>query len=362
MARLMSISRRSKSSFGWAFFAAVVTLFGTVGQRLRADDRQDFRTAVLPLLQESCLRCHGPKVSKGELRLDNLTGDLKAGAAEIEVWKRVYEKLEAGTMPPREAPQPKAERVESALGRLPADLTKAGVSLDAPDRDSYPGRGNVVDHDRLFNERSLYKVEDQPLAGLKLPGYIDPLMPYLDRLTIVQGLNGKHVAPYHGAPYGALGGYKKERSLPRGETIDCALAQTVPGVVPLLALGWEALARMKDNPINYASSAWGESKAVPMYCDPVLAYKNLFGVAKPGQDRKDFNDRSWSCSTPRCLRRAREGAVSYSVGSVEHARTRSQGVVNAGAQEGRGPRQGLEQVWARAVRSQCWNKVSSFTF
>lgn len=138
------------------------------------------------------------------------------------------------------------------------------------------------------NERALDKVEDQPLAGAKLPEYIDPLAPYLDKLTIVQGLNGKHVAPYHGAPYGALGGFKKERTRPHGETVDCALAAALPGVVPLLALGWESLARMQGSPIYYASSAWGESKAVPMYCDPVLAYKNLFGVAKPGKDRKDF--------------------------------------------------------------------------
>jgi hypothetical protein len=138
------------------------------------------------------------------------------------------------------------------------------------------------------NERTLDKIEDQPLADLKLPKYIDPLTPYLDRLTIVQGLNGKHVAPYHGAPYGALGGFKKERTLPRGETIDCALGRELPAVLPLLALGWESLTRMQGNPIYYASSAWGESKAVPMYCDPVLAYKSLFGVAKPGKDRAEF--------------------------------------------------------------------------
>lgn len=138
------------------------------------------------------------------------------------------------------------------------------------------------------NEKTLDKVIDQSLTGATLPKYIDPLQPYLDRLTIVQGLNGKHVAPYHGAPYGALGGFKKDHSTSLGETIDCALGQTLPAVVPLLAMGWEALNRMKSQPIHYASSAWGANKAAPMYCDPLLAYRNLFGVAKPGQDRLDF--------------------------------------------------------------------------
>ena len=53
-----------------------------------------------------------------------------------------------------------------------------------------------------------------------------------------------HVSPYHGAPYGALGGFKKS-STPAAETIDCALARVLPAVVPLLAFGWESLERMK---------------------------------------------------------------------------------------------------------------------
>jgi hypothetical protein len=139
-----------------------------------------------------------------------------------------------------------------------------------------------------ISDKTLDKIIDQPLKGSKLPKFIDPLQPYLDRLTIVQGLNGKHIAPYHGAPYGALGGFKKEHSTPHGETIDCALSRVVPGVVPMLALGWETLQKMQSQPIHYASSAWSANKAVPMFCDPLLAYKNLFGVAKPGKDRDDF--------------------------------------------------------------------------
>ncbi|MBA4067994.1 MAG: hypothetical protein C0501_30680 [Isosphaera sp.] len=138
------------------------------------------------------------------------------------------------------------------------------------------------------NEKTLDKVEDVPLKGLKLPEFIDPLAPYLDKLTVVQNLNGRHVSPYHGGPYGALGGFKKSSSAPAGETVDCALARALPAVVPLLALGWETTRTMQASPIAYASSAWGANKAVPMYCDPVLAFNNLFGVAKPGKARDEF--------------------------------------------------------------------------
>ncbi len=139
-----------------------------------------------------------------------------------------------------------------------------------------------------LDSHKLDKVEDLPLGSMKLPKFIDPLEPYRDRLTIVQGLNGRHVAPEHGGPYGALGGYKKSSSAPLAETIDCALSRALPGVVPLLVLGWDSLQGMKDSPIHYASSAWGPNKAVPMYCDPLLAYRNVFGAAKPGKDREDF--------------------------------------------------------------------------
>src|SRR5262245_43264258 len=51
------------------------------------------------------------------------------------------------------------------------------------------------------------KVVVRPLKSLTLPEDIAPLAPFKDALTVVQGLNGHHVFPYHGGPYGALGGF-----------------------------------------------------------------------------------------------------------------------------------------------------------
>ena len=136
-------------------------------------------------------------------------------------------------------------------------------------------------------QSKLDRVEAVDLQGHQLPPWIDPLEPIRERLTIVQGLNGRHVSPYHGAPYGALGGFQKSSS-PLGETIDCALAKALPAVVPLLAFGWESLERMQASPIHYASSAWGPGMAAPMYCDPMLAFNNLFGVAQAGTARDEF--------------------------------------------------------------------------
>ena len=136
--------------------------------------------------------------------------------------------------------------------------------------------------------RAQDQVEDIDLTEHRLPKWIDPLEPIKHRLTILQGTNGRHVDPYHGAPYGALGGYLKSKSTPRDQTIDCALGAVRPGVLPLLAFGWGTLERMRDNGIGYASSAWGPQIPAPLFCDPNLAFSNLFGVARQGLDRRLF--------------------------------------------------------------------------
>ena len=73
--------------------------------------------------------------------------------------------------------------------------------------------------DLKIDLKTLDRVEDLPLASLKLPEAIDPLEPIKERVTIPQGLNGRHVRPIHGAPYGALGGFTKG-PVPLGETVD----------------------------------------------------------------------------------------------------------------------------------------------
>ena len=59
-------------------------------------------------LRKHCVDCHGPRKQKGRLRLDGLE-DYRSGEAAL--WTRVYEQVEAGTMPPEERPRPaEAER------------------------------------------------------------------------------------------------------------------------------------------------------------------------------------------------------------------------------------------------------------
>ena len=61
---------------------------------------------------QNCVKCHGPEKQKGKVRLDKPIGAL---FAEEELLETIATVLEAGEMPPEEAPQPTAEVRAEAL-------------------------------------------------------------------------------------------------------------------------------------------------------------------------------------------------------------------------------------------------------
>ena len=68
-------------------------------------------------LKKHCVGCHGPKKTKGDLRLDKLSRDFKSGV-DGQVWAEVVEKINAGEMPPEDEPQPTADEIGKVIARL----------------------------------------------------------------------------------------------------------------------------------------------------------------------------------------------------------------------------------------------------
>jgi len=62
-----------------------------------------FQESVGPILNKSCLPCHGPEKSEGRLRIDQLNPDLLMGP-DVERWSEVYNALGKSEMPPEDAP------------------------------------------------------------------------------------------------------------------------------------------------------------------------------------------------------------------------------------------------------------------
>ena len=61
-----------------------------------------FQESVGPILNKSCLPCHGPEKSEGRLRIDQLNPDLLTGP-DVERWSEVYNALSKSEMPPEDA-------------------------------------------------------------------------------------------------------------------------------------------------------------------------------------------------------------------------------------------------------------------
>src|SRR5690348_6460520 len=87
----------------------------------------EFRRSVLPVLASRCLPCHNTQVRSGNLELGQFR-DSADPARSVEVWKRVRDRLSAGTMPPPTAVAPSASERRDLLAwidRIPGAATAA---------------------------------------------------------------------------------------------------------------------------------------------------------------------------------------------------------------------------------------------
>jgi len=133
------------------------------------------------------------------------------------------------------------------------------------------------------------KLIDLPLKDHKLPASLDPLLPFTDKLTILQGLSGKMCRGGHSAWYGALGCYHTGNEGNPGRaasaTIDGTLARALPSIFPHvgLTLGGKVLTGVKDSVVYPGISAIGADRPLPYQASPAMAYKSLFGIAASGK-------------------------------------------------------------------------------
>jgi hypothetical protein len=137
---------------------------------------------------------------------------------------------------------------------------------------------------------------DLPLKDMELPDPISPLAPLKDRMAIIQGLSSKQAFPNHGSGYGALGCYNARASQANGgfndplaQTVDHALAGSLPGIIPVVGLG------INNNPgavFTNTVSVVSRKRPLPIICQPDVAFGSLFGSVAEGNAAKAFNSRS----------------------------------------------------------------------
>ena len=88
-------------------------------------DTASFFEGVAPLVDRSCIRCHGGRTAT-PLSIPRLSQDLSDPKA-FRTWQRIHDRLANGEMPPPEAPRPEAELIEAALASLKTALVDANL-------------------------------------------------------------------------------------------------------------------------------------------------------------------------------------------------------------------------------------------
>jgi hypothetical protein len=71
----------------------------------------EFQKSVLPVISTRCAGCHSAQLKSGKLNLEQFR-NASLAPQQIEMWKKVRDRLSAGTMPP--SPAAPLTRLESA--------------------------------------------------------------------------------------------------------------------------------------------------------------------------------------------------------------------------------------------------------
>lgn len=145
-------------------------------------------------LEKHCVRCHGPQKEEGDIRIDRLSRNFKAGT-DTHHWAEALDKVNSGEMPPKKEPQPTQAEISEFVSSLDARL-KAGRAARMAARPA-------VAHYRLSRKEYQNTVYD--LLGVRYdpakPGELneDSLWHGFERIGSELSLSASHVDRYYRA-------------------------------------------------------------------------------------------------------------------------------------------------------------------
>ena len=160
---------------------------------------QSFEAAVTPLVEASCLTCHGDRTVT-PLNLARLGFEL-TDHETFRAWEKVYQRLQKGEMPPPAAPRPDAAVVETALGSLKRALVDANLAARGNQRTSLR---------RLTRLEYAYTIQDLLQLDEALSEDLGRMLPAepdsggFDTVAANQGISPLHVRSYLDAADRAL--------------------------------------------------------------------------------------------------------------------------------------------------------------
>ncbi len=145
-------------------------------------------------LKKHCVRCHGAQKEEGDIRIDRLSRDFKAGV-DTHHWAEALDKVNSGEMPPEDEPQPTQDEIAEFVTSLNL-LIKEGRAARMAARPA-------VAHYRLSRKEYQNTVYD--LLGVRYdpakPGELneDTLWHGYERIGSQLSLSPSHVDRYYRA-------------------------------------------------------------------------------------------------------------------------------------------------------------------
>ena len=128
------------------------------------------------------------------------------------------------------------------------------------------------------------KLEEQVLSTHKLPISLEPLNPWVKKMTIIHGLSGRIARGSHNAGFAALGCWPFGKKA-YGKTVDAEIAEKLGGVYKHIGLG----VFNRPTSIGYTVTSFGRGKAGPTIFNPLLAHRQYFAAGARGDSLKEFN-------------------------------------------------------------------------
>ena len=127
-------------------------------------------------------------------------------------------------------------------------------------------------------------LEDRTLADHQMAFSLEPLQPYVKKMTMIHGLSGRIARGSHNMGFAALGCWPMSKK-DYGETVDAGMARRLGGIYRHVGLG------VSNNPMSmtYNITSAAKGKALPTLLNPVLAHKQFFAAGAAGGARKQFD-------------------------------------------------------------------------
>ena len=267
---------------------------------------QSFETEVRPLVQGTCVRCHGVGTVT-PLSFEGLGYDL-TDHETFQTWEKVYERLVRGEMPPPAAPQPDPGAVEMVLGSLKRALVAANLAARGEQRTSLR---------RLTRLEYGYTVADLLLVDTAVGTELAQGLPAeadsggFDTVAANQSMSPLHVKSYLAAADLALDAAIAVGPPPPTErhTIDYAQSQYLYGISAAKALGLGIV-----KPLDDAFVAFFDFGSTYTF----HSLSEGFGVPYPGRYRVVVEAYPYQADTPVSftMHRGRLSGVAASLDSL----------------------------------------------